>query len=44
VVYAVLGWIALKIKLWFIFKKASQEIAVENTSEEEELLVDNVSG
>jgi len=36
VVYAIIGWIALKIKLWFIFKKSTpQEIEVENTSLEE---------
>jgi ABC-2 type transport system permease protein len=32
----VIGWIALKIKLWFIFRKAApQEIAVGNTSQED---------
>ncbi|WP_454045278.1 ABC transporter permease [Chryseobacterium sp. Marseille-Q8038] len=36
VVYAIIGWIALKIKLWFIFRKAApQEIAVENASSED---------
>uniref|UniRef100_UPI0025EA01E6 ABC transporter permease n=1 Tax=uncultured Chryseobacterium sp. TaxID=259322 RepID=UPI0025EA01E6 len=36
VVYAIIGWIALKIKLWFIFKNAApQEIAVEGASEKE---------
>lgn len=36
VIYAILGWIALKIKLWLIFKKAApQAIAVEGTAEEE---------